>query len=61
MKSQLYEKKYLHFNVGNGQPREPALCQLYRHTPVPYSPQLVNELRAEVTRTSLPAINHLPR
>ena len=24
------------FSIGNGQPREPALCQLYRHTFVPY-------------------------
>jgi len=23
---------YLYFSIGNGQPREPALCQLYRHT-----------------------------
>ena len=22
---------YLYFSIGNGQPREPALCQLYRH------------------------------
>jgi len=29
-------KMYLHFSIGNGQPREPALCQLYRHTFVPY-------------------------
>ena len=28
----LFEKTYLYFSVGNGQPREPALCQLYRHT-----------------------------
>ena len=27
---------FLYFNIGNGQPREPALCQLYRHTFVPY-------------------------
>ena len=27
---------YLYFSIGNGQPREPALCQLYRHTFVPY-------------------------
>ena len=24
------------FSIGNGQPGEPALCQLYRHTLVPY-------------------------
>jgi len=30
------EKKiYLYFSIGNGQPGEPALCQLYRHTFVP--------------------------
>jgi len=27
---------HLYFSIGNGQPREPALCQLYRHTFVPY-------------------------
>jgi len=26
---------YLYFSIGNSQPREPALCQLYRHTLVP--------------------------
>jgi len=30
-------KIYLCFSIGNDQPREPALCQLYRHTFVPYS------------------------
>ena len=25
-------KLYLYFSIGNGQPREPALCQLYRRT-----------------------------
>ena len=29
-------KIYLYFSIGNGQPRQPALCQLYRHTFVPY-------------------------
>ena len=28
---------YLDFSTGNGQPGEPALCQLYRHTFVPYN------------------------
>ena len=27
---------YLYFSTGNGQPREPALCQLCRHTFVSY-------------------------
>ena len=32
-------KMYLYqFSIGNGQPREQALCQLYRHTFVPCSP-----------------------
>ena len=31
----LCEHIYLYFSSGNGQPREPALCQLYRHTFVP--------------------------
>ena len=30
-------KIYLYVNIGNGQAREPALCQLYRHTFVPCS------------------------
>ena len=29
-------KIYLYYIIGNGQPREPAQCQLYRHTFVPY-------------------------
>jgi len=32
----LFEKKFI-FSIKNGQPREPALCQLYRHTFGPYS------------------------
>ena len=28
-------KIYLYFSIGNGQPSEPTLCQLYRHTFVP--------------------------
>ena len=28
----LFEKIYLYFSIGNGQPRKPALCQLYQHT-----------------------------
>ena len=30
-------KIYLYFSIRNDQPREPSLCQLYRHTFVPYS------------------------
>jgi len=31
-------EKYIYiYIIGNGQPRKPALCQLYRHTFVPYS------------------------
>jgi len=30
-------KIYLYFSIGNGQPMEPALCQLYRHRFVRYS------------------------
>ena len=29
---------YLYFIIGNGQPREPALCQLHRHTFIPCRP-----------------------
>ena len=27
---------FLYFSIGIGQPRDPALCQMYRHTFVPY-------------------------
>jgi len=32
----LFAKYILYFSIGNGQPKEPALCQLYQHTFVPY-------------------------
>ena len=32
----LFPKNMFIFSIGNGQPREPVLCQLYRHTFVPY-------------------------
>ena len=34
----LFEKYtcIFNFSIGNGQPRKPALCQLYRHAFVPY-------------------------
>jgi len=32
-----FEKIYLYFSTGNGQTKEPALCQLYRHSFVPYA------------------------
>jgi len=35
-------KIYLYFSIGNGQPTEPALCQLFRHTYIPY---LINGVR----------------
>jgi len=30
-------KRYSYFSIGDGQPRKPALCQLYRHTFVHYT------------------------
>jgi len=38
---------YLYFSVGNGQPRGPALCQLYRHIFVPYSRGLSENVRTD--------------
>ena len=35
-------KIYLYFSIGNGRPREPALCQFYRHTFVPHFDLLWN-------------------
>ena len=35
LKPLLNLEPYLYYSTGRGQPREPALCQLYRHTLVP--------------------------
>ena len=32
-----FSKLYSYFSTGNGHPREPALCQLCRHTFISYS------------------------
>jgi len=37
----------IYFSVGNGQPRQPALCQLYRHTFVPYQLQYTTDSRTD--------------
>ena len=42
----------LYFSIGNGQPREPALCQLYRHTFVPYMPKLRDDASTVLWSTS---------
>jgi len=42
-------KRYLYFSVGNGQHVEPALCQLYRHTFVPYCVVVRGKNRASAT------------
>ena len=34
---------YLYFSIGNGQPKEPTLCQLYWHTFVPYMTTKLNK------------------
>jgi len=39
-------KIYQYFSIGNGQPREPALCHLYRHTFVPYQQPLNKPLQS---------------
>jgi len=49
----LFEKKYifrLHFSIGSGQPGEPALCQLYRHTFVPYGHRCRNVFGIDTRR-----------
>ena len=50
----LFEKKYLYFSMGNGQPREPALCQLYRHIFVPYFTRATLRQRGISCRWCLP-------
>jgi len=42
-------KKYLYFSTGNGQPREPGLCQLYRHTFVPFIGPIVEGMILQLT------------
>ena len=34
--SHILFEKYIYFRTGKGQPREPALCQLYRYTFIGY-------------------------
>ena len=46
---------YLCFSIGNSQPREPAQCQLYRHTFVPYADPL--QLSPIVTPTPTLELN----
>ena len=46
-------KMYLDFSIGNGQPREPALCQLYWHTFVPYWVEFVCEGGRPVEESSM--------
>ena len=41
-------KIYLYFCVGNGQPRELALCQLYRHTFVPFRHYFISSIPGHV-------------
>ena len=52
-------KIYLYFSIGNGQPREPALCRLYRHTFVPYIHRYAAVyLLGDLTATLLPVGYH---
>jgi len=46
---------HLHFSIGNGQTREPALCHLYRRTFIPYVLSSVALSRKVVTETCLAA------
>jgi len=41
------KKIYLYFSIGNGQPRDPALCQLYRHTFDPHDDMTLADKGAE--------------
>ena len=53
-------KVYSYFSTGNGQPREPALCQLYRHTIVPYTLTGLNCCRLEnIFHDCTTAVSHL--
>ena len=40
-------KIYLYFSIGNGQPMEPALCQLNRHTFIHYSSIILLSVRRQ--------------
>jgi len=48
------EKICLYLRIGNGQPRESALCRLYRHTFVPYSNKLNTVIRLRPCSTAAP-------
>jgi len=44
------------FGTGNGQPREPALCQLYRHTCVPYTIIYIARMDSRRTKSNARAV-----
>ena len=44
-------KIYLYFSIGNGEPRQPALCQMYRHTFVPYCVHVTKHFDVGLYRT----------
>jgi len=53
-------KIYKYFSIGNVQPREPALCQLYRRTFVPYAALVYAEV-ATTKREIFVTCNHITR
>jgi len=42
---------YLYFSIGNGEPRQPALCQMYRHTFFPYCVHVTKHFDVGLYRT----------
>jgi len=51
----LFQKYILYFNIGNGQPGAPALCQLYRHT---FVPNVAYKLRCLYLQSSEGFVSH---
>ena len=47
-----YLKKYLYFSTGNGQPKELAMYQLYRHTFIPYGMEQASRILRTVAGLS---------
>ena len=49
--------EYLDFSIENGEPRDPALCQLYRYSFVPYCGVFVCYVYEHISETTEP-VNH---
>jgi len=50
---------FIYFSIRNGQPQEPALCQLYRHTFVPREQQQQQKQRHDDSHSKPPSLSRI--